>query len=86
MKSGSSGQRIEYGWITFGIMVYGFYWVHGVLDRCYHVDLINTTRIVSIESEIEMYHTLLKRHICNLNKWILCKIGLSEYDLDQDIV
>jgi hypothetical protein len=21
-----------------------------------------------------------------LNKWVLCKIGLSEYDLDQDVV
>jgi hypothetical protein len=31
-----------------------------------------------------MYHTLLKQHNCNLNKWVLYKMGLSEYDLDQD--
>jgi hypothetical protein len=35
---------------------------------------------------IEMYHTLLKWHICNLNMCELDKIGLSEYDLDKDVV
>jgi hypothetical protein len=78
MKSGSSGQRMEYGWITFGIMVYGFYWVHGVLDKCYIVDLINTTRIARIESRIQMYHTLLKQLNRSLNMCELGKIGLGE--------
>jgi hypothetical protein len=35
---------------------------------------------------IEMYHTLLKQHNCNLNMCELDKIGLSRYDLDQDVV
>jgi hypothetical protein len=39
-----------------------------------------------IESMIEMYHTLLKQHNCNLNMGELDKIGLSRYDLDQDVV
>jgi hypothetical protein len=67
-------------------MVWGFYRVHGVLDRCYSIDSINTTKIASIESMIEMYHTLLKQHDCNLNMCELDKIGLSEYDLDQDVI
>jgi hypothetical protein len=35
---------------------------------------------------IEMYHTLLKQHNCNLNMCELDKIGLSGYDLDQDVI
>jgi hypothetical protein len=35
---------------------------------------------------IEMYHTLLKQHNCNLNMCELDKIGLSRYDLDQDVI
>jgi hypothetical protein len=35
---------------------------------------------------IEMYHTLLKYHNCNLNMCDLDKIDLGEYDLDQDVV
>jgi hypothetical protein len=57
-----------------------------VSDRCHNVDLINTTRIASIESRIEMCHTLLKQHNCNLNMCELDKIGLSRYDLDQDVI
>jgi hypothetical protein len=30
---------------------------------------------------MEMYHNLLKWHNCNLNKCVLYKIGLSEYDI-----
>jgi hypothetical protein len=64
----------------------GSYLVQGVLDRCYHVDLINTTRVASIDSKIEMCHTLLKQHNCKLNMCELYKIGLSKYDLDQDVI
>jgi hypothetical protein len=35
---------------------------------------------------IEMYHTLLKQHNCNLNMCELDKIGLSRYDLDHDVI
>jgi hypothetical protein len=35
---------------------------------------------------INMYHTLLEWHNWNLNKCELDKIGLSRYDLDQDVV
>jgi hypothetical protein len=35
---------------------------------------------------IEMYYTLFKQHNCNLNMCELDKIGLSENDLDQDVV
>jgi hypothetical protein len=35
---------------------------------------------------IEMYHTLLKQHNCNLNMCELDKIGLSRHDLDQDAI
>jgi hypothetical protein len=35
---------------------------------------------------IEMYHTLLKQHSCSLNMCELDKIGLSRYDLDQDVI
>jgi hypothetical protein len=35
---------------------------------------------------IEMYHTLLKQHNCNLNMCDLDKIGLSRYDLGQDVI
>jgi hypothetical protein len=35
---------------------------------------------------IEMHHTLLKQHYCNLNICGLDKIGPSKYDLDQDVV
>jgi hypothetical protein len=35
---------------------------------------------------VEMYHTLLKQHNCNLNMRELDKIGLSRYDLDKDAV
>jgi hypothetical protein len=50
--------------------------------------LIKSTsqKIARIESMIEGYHTLLKQYNCNLNKWVLCKIGLSRYGLDQDVV
>jgi hypothetical protein len=48
--------------------------------------LINTTRIAEIESMIVMYHTLLKQHDCNLNMCELDKIGLSRYDLGQDVI
>jgi hypothetical protein len=33
-----------------------------------------------------MYHSLLKQHICNLNMCDLDKIGLSRYDLGQDMI
>jgi hypothetical protein len=46
----------------------------------------STPKIVRIESMIEMHHTLLKQHNCSLNMCELDKIGLSEYDLDQDVV
>jgi hypothetical protein len=35
---------------------------------------------------IEMYHTLLKQHNCNLSMCELDKIDLGRYDLDQDVV
>jgi hypothetical protein len=35
---------------------------------------------------IEMYHTLLKQRNCNLNMCDLDKIGLSIYDLGQDVI
>jgi hypothetical protein len=53
--------------------------------KYYDVDLINTI-VAKVETKIESITLLLKRHICNLNKWVLYKIGLSEYDLDQDVV
>jgi hypothetical protein len=34
----------------------------------------------------EVHHTLLKQHYCNLNMCELYKIGLSRYDLDQDVI
>jgi hypothetical protein len=37
--------------------------------------------IARIVTMIEMYHTLLKQHDCNLNMCDLGKIGLSGYDL-----
>jgi hypothetical protein len=42
--------------------------------------------IARIVTMIEMYHTLLKQHICNLNRCDLDKIGLSGYDLGQDVI
>jgi hypothetical protein len=42
--------------------------------------------IARIVTVIEMYHTLLKQHNCNLNMGDLDKIGLSRYDLGQDII
>jgi hypothetical protein len=54
--------------------------------KYYDVDLINTTKIARIKPMIEMYHTLLKQHDCNLNMCELDRIGLSRYDLDQDVV
>jgi hypothetical protein len=49
------------------------YWIGAIV-------LIKSTsqKIARIESMIEGYHTLLKQHNCNLNKWVLGKIGLSE--------
>jgi hypothetical protein len=35
---------------------------------------------------IEMCHTSLKQHNCNLNMCDLDKIGLSRYDLGQDVI
>jgi hypothetical protein len=37
--------------------------------------------IARLKSKMEMYHTLLKPHNCNLNMCDLDKIGLSGYDL-----
>jgi hypothetical protein len=42
--------------------------------------------IARIVTMIEMYHTLLKQHNCNLNMCDLDKIGLSRYDLGQDVI
>ena len=56
------------------------------MDRCQSVDLINTTKIARIVTMIEMYHTLLKQHNCNLNRCDLGKIGLGRCDLGQDVV
>jgi hypothetical protein len=56
------------------------------LDRCQSVDLINITKIARIVTMIEMYHTLLKQHNCNSNRCDPDKIGLSGYDLGQDVV
>jgi hypothetical protein len=56
------------------------YWVDAI------VLIGSTPKIVRIESMIEMYHTSLKQHNCNLNMCELDKIGLSRYDLDQDVI
>jgi hypothetical protein len=40
--------------------------------------------IARIVTMIEMYHTLLKLHICNLNRCDQDRIGLSRYDPGQD--
>jgi hypothetical protein len=37
--------------------------------------------IARIVTMIEMYHTLLKLHICNLNRCDQDRIGLSRYDI-----
>jgi hypothetical protein len=42
--------------------------------------------IARIVAMVEMYHTLLKQHYCNLNMCDQDKIGLSRYDIGQDIV
>jgi hypothetical protein len=42
--------------------------------------------IARIVTMIEMYHTLLKQHNCNLNMCDQDKIGLSRYDLGQDVI
>jgi hypothetical protein len=42
--------------------------------------------IARIVTMIEMYHSLLKQHNCNLNMCDLDKIGLSKYDLGQDVI
>jgi hypothetical protein len=42
--------------------------------------------IARIVTVIEMYHTLLKLHICNLNRCDQDRIGLSRYDLGQDMI
>jgi hypothetical protein len=42
--------------------------------------------IARIATKIEVYHTLLKQHYCNLNMCDQDKIGLSRYDIGQDIV
>ena len=57
------------------------YWIGAIV-------LIKSTsqKIARIKSMIEMYHTLLKQHNCNLNMCELDKIGLSRYDLDQDVI
>jgi hypothetical protein len=43
--------------------------------------LINLTKLARIVTMIEMYHTLLKQHNCNLNMCDQDKIGLSGYDI-----
>jgi hypothetical protein len=53
--------------------------------KYYDVDLINTI-VAKVETKIWKHHTLLKWHICSLTMCELDKIGLSEYDLDQDVV
>jgi hypothetical protein len=57
------------------------YWIGAIM-------LIKSTsqKIARIESMIEVYHTLLKQHNCNLNMCELGMIGLSRCDLDQDVV
>jgi hypothetical protein len=40
--------------------------------------------IVRIATMVELYHTLLKQHNCNLIMCDLDKIGLSRYDLGHD--
>jgi hypothetical protein len=47
---------------------------------CYGVNYNNTT-LAKVESMIEMYHTLLKQHSCNLNTCELDKIDLDEFDI-----
>jgi hypothetical protein len=42
--------------------------------------------IARIVTMVELYHTLLKHHNCNLNMCDLDKIGLSRYDLGQDVI
>jgi hypothetical protein len=42
-------------------------------------------KIVRMVTMMEMYHTLLKQHNCNLNMCDLDKIGLSRYDHGQDM-
>jgi hypothetical protein len=42
--------------------------------------------IARIVTMVEVYHTLLKQHNCNLNMCDPDKIGLSRYDLGQDVI
>jgi hypothetical protein len=42
--------------------------------------------IARIVTMIGMYHTLLKQHICNLSRCDQDKLGLSRYDLGQDVI
>jgi hypothetical protein len=42
--------------------------------------------IARIVTKIEMCHTLLKQHNCNLNMCDQGKIGLCGYDLGQDVM
>jgi hypothetical protein len=53
--------------------------------KYYDVDLINTI-VAKVHTKIESITLLLKWHICYLNKCELDMIGLSRYDLDQDVV
>jgi hypothetical protein len=42
--------------------------------------------IARVVTMIEMYHTLLKQHYCDLNMCDQDKIGLSRYDLGQEFI
>jgi hypothetical protein len=53
--------------------------------KYYDGDLINTI-VAKVETKIESITLYSINTFVNLNKWALCKKGLSEYDLDQDVV
>jgi hypothetical protein len=40
-------------------------------------------KIVRMVTMVELYHTLLKQHKCNLNMCDLDKIGLGKHDLES---
>jgi hypothetical protein len=42
--------------------------------------------IARIVTMVELYHALPKQHNCNLDMCDLDKIGLSRYDLGQDVI
>jgi hypothetical protein len=53
--------------------------------KYYDVDLINSI-VAKVETKIESI-TLYSNDTFEIwNKWVLYKISLSEYDLDQDVV